>query len=270
MMPNNNINTLRGTLARYAAILEIVASRSDGLSLTEITRGTGLSSGTMHRLLKALLDIGYVAQQEGRKTYRLGPRMIRLFHLAHSQATLSSLMEPVLQGLVRRFGETAFVAKFNGDSVETAATAIPEQHAQSYVQPGRVMPINAAASAKAIFAFQPEATIAKVLERPLHKYTDKTIVDEIGLRRDLEKVRAQGYAVCADELDPGVLSYACPIQLPEAGVLYSVGIVALKSRLAEFDKQEVIDALNVAARLIGERLKQELKSSAQAESQLAA
>jgi DNA-binding IclR family transcriptional regulator len=237
-LPRDKRNNPRGVLARYALILEIVAASRTGLSLTEIMRGTGLSSGTMHRLLNALLDVGYLAQPEGQKTYHLGPRLIRLFHLAHSRATLAALVQPVLQELVTRFGETAFVAKLNGNGVESVASAMPENYHQSYVQPGRVMPINAAASAKAIFA---------------------TVVDHAQLRRDLEQVRVQGFAVCADELDSGVLSYACPIHLPGAGVIYSVGMVALKRRLMEFDKREVIGALDDAARLISARLEAELK-----------
>jgi len=259
-VPLDNLHYPRGVLARYALILEIVAASRTGLSLTEIMRGTGLSSGTMHRLLNALLDVGYVAQPEGQKTYRLGPRLIRLFHLAHSGATLSALVQPVLQELVNRFGETAFVAKLNVNGVESVASAMPENYHQSYVQPGRVMPINAAASAKAIFAFQPKKVLTEQLAMPLRKYTEKTVVDHAQLRRDLEQVRVQGFAICADELDPGVLSYACPIHLSSVGVIYSVGIVALKRRLLEFDKREVIAALDGAARLISARLEAELKS----------
>jgi DNA-binding IclR family transcriptional regulator len=258
-LPRDNRTYPRGVLARYALILEIVAASRTGLSLTEIMRGTGLSSGTMHRLLNALLDVDYLAQQEGQKTYHLGPRMIRLFHLAHSRATLAALVQPVLQELVTRFGETAFVAKLNGTGVESVASAMPEDFHQSYVQPGRLMPINAAASAKAIFAFQPKKVITDHLATSLRKYTDKTVIDRAQVRRDLEQVRTQGFAVCADELDPGVLSYACPIDLPGTGVIYSVGIVALKRRLMKFDKREVIGALSNAARLISARLEAELK-----------
>jgi DNA-binding IclR family transcriptional regulator len=258
-LPRDKRNNPRGILTRYALILEIVAASRIGLSLTEIMRGTGLSSATMHRLLNALLDVGYLAQPEGQKTYHVGPRLIRLFHLAHSRATLTALVQPVLQELVTRYGETAFVAKLNGNGVESVASAMPENRHQSYVQPGRVMPINAAASAKAIFAFQPKKVITKQLAMPLRKYTGKTVVDHAKLRRDLEQVRVQGFAICADELDPGVLSYACPIHLPGVGVIYSVGIVALKRRLMEFDKREVIAALDGASRLISARLEAELK-----------
>lgn len=258
-------NEIRGVLARYALILETVAASSAGLSLTEIMRGTGLSSGTTHRLLNALLEVGYLTDRGGRKTYRIGPRLIRLFHLAQSPTTVFLLVQPILQGLVARFGETAFVAKLSGDQVESVASAVPENYSQSHVQPGRIMPINAAASAKAIFAFQPEPAVAKALAAPLHKYTERTVVDPAKLRRNLEEVRAQGYAVCADELDPGVLNYACPIHLPGAGVLYSIGIVALSRRLMAFGEADMIAALSNAAELTSICLRSELKFSDGAE-----
>jgi hypothetical protein len=90
---------------------------------------------------------------------------------------------------------------------------------------------------------------------PLHKFTDRTIIDPAKLRQNLEEVRAQGYAMCAEELDPGVLSYACPIHLTGAGVLYSIGIVALSRRLMTFEEADVIAALSNAARLTSTRLR---------------
>jgi DNA-binding IclR family transcriptional regulator len=247
-------------MARYALILETVAASSHGLSLTEIMRGTGLSSGTTHRLLNTLLDVSYLTDHGGRKTYRIGPRLNRLFHLAQSPTSVSLLVQPILQTLVARFGETAFVAKLSGEQVESVASAVPETYSQSHVQPGRVMPINAAASAKAIFAFQPESVIAKALATPQHPFTERTITDPAKLRENLEEVRAKGYAMCADELDPGVLSYACPIHLSGA-VVYSIGIVALSPRLMAFKEADVIAALSNAARLASIRLRGELKFS---------
>jgi DNA-binding IclR family transcriptional regulator len=249
-------------LARYALILETVATSRAGMSLTEIMRATGLSIGTTHRLLKTLVEVGYLTDQDGARSYRLGPRLIRLFHLAHSPSSVALIVQPVLQDLVARFGETAFIAKLDGIEVESLAFVTPANYRQSHVQPGRVMPINAAASAKAIFAFQPEPIVARALAAPLRKYTERTIVDPIKLRHNFDLVRSQGYAVCEDELDPGVLSYACPIHLPEVGVRYSVGIVALSQRLAQFKEADMIGALKNAAATTSIRLQSELKSEA--------
>jgi DNA-binding IclR family transcriptional regulator len=244
----------RGVLARHAAILEAVASSDGGLSLTEVMRATGLSSATTFRLLAALVDVGYLSVDRGRRTYRVAPRLVRLLHLAHSRATIGELARPALQGLVTRFGETAFVARLHGATVETVAILAPDNDTQSYVQPGRIMPINAAASAKAIFAFQPESVTSKALEFSLQKYTSNTIVSRPRLLREFKAVREHGFAVCADELDHGVLSYACPVDLAGVGVVYSVGVVALSERLNRFAREAIVEAIRTAAAVFAARL----------------
>jgi IclR family transcriptional regulator, acetate operon repressor len=244
----------RGVLARYAAILDAIAPNDSGLSLTQIMRVTGLSSATTYRLLAGLVDVGYLSVDQARKTYSIAPRLLRLFHLARSRATISTLAQPALQSLVARFSETAFLARLHGLSVETVSILSPDNHTQSYVQPGRVMPINAAASAKAVFAFQPERVVSQALRNPMQKYTPNTIVSRPRLMREFKAVRAQGFAVCADELDHGVLSYACPVDLTGVGVIYSIGLVALSERLNRFDQGLIVNALRAAASTLAHRL----------------
>ncbi len=243
-----------GILARYAVMLETLAAAPEGLSLIEIVQATGLPRGTAHRLLGALRGIGYVTPRDGRKIYVLGPRLLRLLHLGVTPAAVSSLVQPMLEMLVARFKETAFVAKLVGADVQSVAMAVPGGDGQSYVQPGRVMPVHAAASAKAIFAFQDEALIDEVLSRPRRKYTENTRVEISELRTDLAQVRRQGFALCDEELDPGVLSYACPVHLDGAGVLYSIGLVGLSRRLGNHPLNEVVAALRAAAEAFSKRL----------------
>jgi DNA-binding IclR family transcriptional regulator len=251
------MGSAKGILFRYAAVLDAIAARPDGLSLTETMQATGLPRGTVHRLLGALLDVGYLATRDHRKIYLLGPRLVRLLQLGASPAAVDAVAKPILDELVEKLGETVFLARLAGDRVESFATAVPSREAQSHVHPGRDMPIHAAASAKAIFAFQDAALVERALERPRTRYTDDTRVDARDVRGDLETVRRKGYAVCANELDPGVLSYAVPITVQGAGVLYSVGVVGLSARLARHSEEQLAGDLREAAHAISERLHRE-------------
>ena len=251
-----------GILGRYARVLEAVAMAPNGRSLTEIGRATGLARGTVHRLIAALLEVGYLAPRDGRKVYVLGPRLLRLTHLAAAPAAVATLVRPLLDDLVARFGETVFLARLAGTSVTSIATALPDQEGQSFVQPGRSMPVHAAASAKAIVAFQEPAVIDACLALPRQRFTEHTRTSEAEVRSDLTRVRRQGYAVCADELDPGVLSYAVPVRFDGAGVLYSVGIVGLSSRLGQHPRDVVIAALRAASEQIATRLQTGLQEPA--------
>ena len=65
-------------------------------------------------------------------------------------AAVEPSVRPLLDGLTARFKETAFLAKLTGQEVRSVAMRVPDSESQSYVQPGRVMPVHAAASAKAL------------------------------------------------------------------------------------------------------------------------
>ncbi len=241
------MTTETGILTRYATVLDALAAAPEGLTLIEVVRATGLPRGTTHRLLGALRGVGFITGRDGRKVYVLGPRLLRLLHLGQEPAAVEAAAHPLLDGLTARFQETAFLAKLTGREVRSVAMRMPDSESQSYVQPGRVMPVHATASAKAIWAYQEDGAVEALLAEPRARFTEKTRSGEAELRADLERVRACGFAVCDGELDPGVLSYACPVHLDGAGVLYAIGMVGLSQRLGRFDTQEVVAALQVAA-----------------------
>ncbi len=243
-----------GILGRYARVLDSVAAAPDGMTLTELIAATGLPRGTLHRLLAALQEVGYVARRDGRKVYVLGPRLLRLLHLGAPAAAVSALARPMLQDLSERFGETAYLARLAGTHVESAAMVLPDTGGQTFVQPGRVMPVHASSSGKAIFAFQDPALLDRVLAEPRQRFTANTVTDEAAVRADLARVQRQGYAICINELDPGVASYACPVRVEGADVVYAVGMVGLEERIRRFAATEIVAALGEAAGLLAIRL----------------
>jgi DNA-binding IclR family transcriptional regulator len=243
-------------LERYALILEILSRFPDGLSLTEIAVHAQLPKGTTHRMMKALTGIGFVAGGGGRVSYRLGTRLLRMLHVGQAPTWIAGLVDPVLQALVQEYGETAFLAKLVGFEVASVAMAVPKPTARSYVNPGRVMPPNAAASAKAIMAHQSDDILKLVFARQrLVRYTPNTCVDLRQLKRQFAQIRSQGFALCIDELDPGVMSVAVPVQVEGVGTFYSVGLVGLQARLSNFPREQVVTGLKAAAESIVQLLR---------------
>lgn len=238
-------------LHRVATVLETVAVSHNGLTLSEITSQTGFPKGTVHRIVQNLLKVGYLSGEGGRTVYILGPRFARTVQFSIAPASLSSLFLPILQSLVDQFGEAAFAARVTGLGAELAASLMPQHNGRAHVNPGSRFPINAAATAKSIFAFQNEGVIEQALAAPLVKYTTKTQTDKNKVRAHLAEVRKQGYSVSDEELDPGVLCFACPVQVGRIGVLYSIAIVGLKQPFLErHPKSEVIASLKAAARRV--------------------
>ena len=191
-------------LGRYVRILESVAPSRAGLTLTGIAHESGLQAGTVHRLLRGLLDLGLLRARAGSKSYVPGPRLKNLLHLTMDMAEYSDLAQSTLGRLVDEFGETAHLARLNGDCAESVLMKQPLGSDRAFVQPGRRLPLHAAASGKALLAFQDEAFVSRYLSGTRVRYTERTKVGAAEIRREMERIREDGMAVCENELDAGV------------------------------------------------------------------
>lgn len=153
---------VQGTLDRYIRILEILAPVPAGLTLNEIIIISKLPRGTVHRLVKSLAQVGFLISRTGRsKIYVVGPQLLRLLYSGLSIDLVVALSRPLLEDLANQLGETVFLSRLNGHQIEKVAAWMPKDGGSSYIQPSRILPPHAAATAKIILAYQ-----------------DKTVVDE--------------------------------------------------------------------------------------------
>jgi DNA-binding IclR family transcriptional regulator len=237
---------LETPLSRYARILETVAASPQGLTLSVIAERADLQPGASHRLVNSLCEVGLLSREEGKKTYVLGSRMIQLSLLAITPGSVINLARPILRELVNAHGETAYLTKLSGTKVESIAMETPQAGSKSYVQPGRMMPFHASAAAKAIFAYQPEDVIERLLAEPRTRFSADTKMEEADIRAELQRVRDEGFAICDNELDPGVLGYAAPVEMEQLGVIFSIGVVGLSSPLRAQPRAVVRASLKTA------------------------
>jgi DNA-binding IclR family transcriptional regulator len=240
--------TTPGPIERYLQILEVTAAAHDGLGLTEITTLTGLPKPTVHRLVNALVDAQALTSDDAwHKTFRVGPRIWRMLLLGQNRDFVSAIAQIIVDDLANRFHETAYVVRLDGRRVRSIARNAPDQGHRLHVLPGEHLPPHAAASAKAILAYQDEMLIAEMLQEPLEAMTVHTKTSPDAVRAELVQVRAQGYAVCDREIDENICAFATPVFLPSADVLYSVGITGPVSRLMKHPPEHWIGPMKQAA-----------------------
>jgi len=235
---------VQGTLDRYIRILEILAPVPAGLTLNEIIIISKLPRGTVHRLVKSLAQVGFLISRTGRsKIYVVGPRLLRLLYSGLSIDLVVALSRPLLEDLANQLGETVFLSRLNGHQIEKVAAWMPKDGGSSYIQPSRILPPHAAATAKIILAYQDKTVVDEALSGRLVRYTANTKTSKAAVRKELLQAKRDGYAVCSDEHDPGLLSYACPVHLTDFGTLYSIAVVGLSDRLRQQSVPRVIAAL---------------------------
>lgn len=236
-------------LRRAAAVLDAVAAVRDGVSLQQISDAVGLPPSTTHRLTQSLLDIEYLAFDPERKKYRIGKRLVRLVHISQDTATLRMKADPFIRKLADRFHQTVFLTQLSGEELELVTFALPREPFGSAIFPGASFPINATATGKATFAFQPQEIVDRLLAQPLQKLQESTIVEPDAVRRELAKVRERGYAVIDGEYDPGVLAIGCPVISASGSVTFALGVVGLRDKmLSNFSTEEYAADLKTNAR----------------------
>jgi DNA-binding IclR family transcriptional regulator len=89
------------------------------------------------------------------------------------------------------------------------------------------VPLHCSALGKVLLAYGAAQLAAAKLERR----TDETITSESALRTDLAGVRARGYAVTDEELEPGLIAVAAPVYGYDGAVVAALSVSAPTTRM---------------------------------------
>lgn len=208
------------SVERSFVLLELIADAGGRATLSELAARSGLPAPTIHRLVRTLLDGGYV-RQEASRAYALGPALVRLGEGAGR--LLGAWVQPVLTALVEATGETSNMAMLDGDRVVYLAQ-VPSKHSmRMFTEVGRRVHVHCTAVGKALAAQLPEAEVRALLARAgMPAQTSNTLTEPETLITHLAGVRGQGYATDEGEQELGVRCVAVPVLDAPARVALSV------------------------------------------------
>jgi DNA-binding IclR family transcriptional regulator len=249
-MPGARVQSLQRAIQLLAAFDRDQAE----LGVTDLSRIVGLPKSTVSRLLTTLAHEGFVERVPESDKYRLGLLLLRLAGRVSHFGDIRAAAHPVLVDLSAYTLETVHLAVIGGDDVVNIAQISGPHLVRETNWIGRRTPFHCAANGKALLAYQPAATIARVLAGPLARFTERTITDPAQVAAELALVRERGYASALGEVEAGLNGVAAPIR-DAAGVVVaavSVGGPAYRvtpERLEDLGAQVVEAAARISARL---------------------
>jgi DNA-binding IclR family transcriptional regulator len=250
-------NTYRSSgpkvLEKTLRVLDLFTIDRPSWSGSEIARELDLPTATAHRIVRALEDRSYLSKSAS--GYRLGFAAVDLGRRALASVDLRSRLGTTLRDLARATEETALLTVYdesrNGslciDRIETT------HDLRLSIEVGRVTPIHAGASAKALLAFLEQPIVDDVLARPLERLAPGTITDPKRLRRELEQIRSAGWAWSYEENNVGAWGLAAPI-LADGRVVASIGFAAPTARHSKPELRSLAKLVLEAAREGASRL----------------
>ncbi|MEU6343871.1 IclR family transcriptional regulator [Streptomyces sp. NPDC046977] len=238
------------SLERAFDLLERMADAGGEVGLSELATGSGLPLPTIHRLMRTLVDCGYVRQQPNRR-YALGPRLIRLGETA--SRLLGTWARPCLAELVDATGETANMALLDGDEVVYVAQ-VPSRHSmRMFTEVGRRVLPHSTGVGKALLAQVPPEEVRALLARTgMPAATERTITDPDAFLAELAHIRAQGYAVDDNEQEMGVRCLA--VTVPGSPTAAAISVSGPAGRVTDAATEKIVPVLQAAARSLSAAL----------------
>jgi DNA-binding IclR family transcriptional regulator len=220
------------SLERGLRVLEATAAFGGAASLADVARRTGLARSTAHHLLRALVAFGYLAQEATAQPYRLAPRLLRLAGRTWSREELSAMAQPCLAEILGRSGEGASLAMLEDGVVTIVAKQDPERAMRVVQEVGATRPLHCTAVGKALAAWLPPAELDRLLQRTaFDRKTPTTITSATAFRRELARIRRQGFAVDDEEHVEGIRCLAVPVRDHAGEVRAALCVVGPKSRI---------------------------------------
>ncbi|HET9311893.1 MAG TPA: IclR family transcriptional regulator [Actinomycetota bacterium] len=229
--------TAVGTLDRVVDILNAV--EAGARSYTDITRATGLSRPTAHRLIRALEQHGFLVQAGA--GYAIGPRLLGLASSAMRELPLRDLAHPSLERLAKTTGESAqlFV---RDDDVRICVDAVESvSELRTIVDVGAILPLTRGSAGKVLLSWAPERDRRRIL--------GSLPPDEASrLTRTIATTVRRGWADSIGEREPGVASVSAPVFDAAGALIAAISVSGPADRIGALRGRRYAPAVTAAAR----------------------
>jgi IclR family transcriptional regulator, pca regulon regulatory protein len=217
------------SLERGLAVIRSFDAAAPELTLSEVARAAGLTRAAARRFLLTLVDLGYV-RTDGR-LFALSPRVLELGYAYLSSLSLPEVAEPHLERLASEVHESSSVSVLDGGDVVYVARVPTSRIMTVAINVGTRFPAYATSMGRVLLAGLPADELDDYLARAaLTRLTPRTATSATALRAEIERVRAQGWALVDQELEVGLRAVAAPIRDRTGRVVAAVNVSAHASR----------------------------------------
>lgn len=238
------------SLARGLRVLRAFDHEMPNGTLTEVANRAGLSRAVTRRLLMTLEYLGYIGRS-GRSFFP-SPRMLELGYSYLASLDLSELAQQSMEQLSRKVGESCSMAVLDGSDI-VYVMRVPVRRVMSVaLGVGARLPAFATSMGRVILAGWDNQAVDDWLDKEnLRPLTSHTLHTKRAFKREIARVRKQGYAVAARELESSLCSIAVPIRGANGMVVAALNVaLSFQDDVAERAVREILPELREAERAI--------------------
>jgi len=240
-------------LAKVVAILDQLAADGE-VTPARLADLIDEPRSTVYRLLNSLQQAGLIEPGVQRGAYRLGLKLFRLGSAVAARFDERQAALPVMERVHGETGETVFLCVRRGFEA-VCIERLDGQRVQSLaLRVGGSLPLHAGGAPRALLAYEPRAFWDEYLahEDP-RVFTPHTPATRDQLLRELQSVRALGYAVSDEDVTPGIAAIGVPVFDYTGKVRASISISGIRAAILG-DGAGMVDQIVAAAHDISRAL----------------
>lgn len=197
---------------RILAVLEACAAERQPITITQLADATGLAKSTVHRMCWKLEGLGLLEHSAG--GFSIGTKMLALGSANPVVNEIRIAAIPHLVELQKLIGASQLAVLSGGQALIVDGLYTKDMRAHTLV--GASMPLHCTATGKALLARVPLAQREGLLGTGmLRASTSRTIVNPAMIRRHLDRVASEGYAVSNEEFQLGVVAVAAAFKVKD-------------------------------------------------------
>lgn len=240
---------LLGTVNNALKVMDLLSVRSE-LTLTEISRTLEIDKTAVFRLLYTLERREYVYKDDQGK-YHLGLKFTNYGNLVAERQNIVELARPAMRSCCIEHSIPVHLGVLNAHG--RVITMHKEEPAAGYFLTARIgssMPAYCAAMGKVTLAEKPRAIRDEIIDKyEFKQYCPQTITDPEELKRHLDQVKAQGWAVDTNERIMGFGCIAAPVFNYSGACIAGVGLIATEALIERHFDEYLIWAKELAERI---------------------
>ncbi len=240
---------------RAVRLLDHLAGLRRPQPLAELSKALAMPKSSLHGLLHTMLTLGLATRSE-RGEYALGARPLQWAEAFGRQSGVVDAFDAVAAALPALHEETIMLAVLDGTQVLYLACRPGTRALAVNFRVGGRFPASCTSSGKALLATRPPARVRELLDGPpLPRLTRHGIGTVDALLRQLERVRAQGYAVDDEETAEGMQCFGVPVfAAGRDEAVAAVAVSLIKASTSARRRAEVVAAIRELAAGISHRL----------------
>lgn len=234
------------SLAKGMHVLQILADSQEPLGLVELSRRAETNNATVTRICYTLAEMGYVRRDRQRR-FQLTPQLLALGYASMSSMSWRQVAQHYLERLAEETGETVNLSVLQGSElmylvrINNTGRILPFD-----LQLGSRLPLHCTSMGKSLLAFLEKEELDAILaDCEFTALTHRTISSEGEFRRELARVKRQGYALNDEELSVGLRSVSAPIMDSEGRAIAALNIAVPTRRVSRHELEERLAPLAV-------------------------